>query len=117
MGTERDLIWGSERTMQCADDVLLTCTLETCMLLLTSVTLINSIKNTGDLLLRKTGRRGIGGGRVVSATVGPHFRGATSGASRKLCLFLRQRMIAFSRLTASGSPVIYVFWPLLNFCL
>ena len=44
MGMERDLTLGGEHTMQCADDVLLSCTLETCMVLLTNVTPINSIK-------------------------------------------------------------------------
>ena len=37
MGTERDLTLG--------DNVLLSCTLETCMVLQTNVTPINSIKN------------------------------------------------------------------------
>ena len=36
MGMERDFAWGNGCTMQWADDVLLSCTLETC---------INSIKN------------------------------------------------------------------------
>ena len=43
MGMERDLTLGGEHTMQCADDVLLSCTLETCMVLLINVTPINSV--------------------------------------------------------------------------
>ena len=41
---ERDLTLGGECTRQYADDVLQCCTLETCMVLLTNVTPINSIK-------------------------------------------------------------------------
>ena len=41
---ERDFILGKGHTMQCADDVLLSCTLETCMVLLINVTPINSKK-------------------------------------------------------------------------
>lgn len=37
MGTERNWTLGGERTMQYADDVLLGCTLETCMVFLTNV--------------------------------------------------------------------------------
>ena len=44
-GMERDSTWGKGHTMQRADDVLLSCTLETCMVLQTNVTPINSIKN------------------------------------------------------------------------
>ena len=44
MGVERDFTLGSECRMQYAGDVLLSCTLETCMVLLTIVTPINSIK-------------------------------------------------------------------------
>ena len=44
MGTERDCAWGDGRMMQCADDVLLSCTLETYMVFETNVTPINSIK-------------------------------------------------------------------------
>ena len=39
-----DLTLGGKCTMQHADDVLLSYTLETCMILLTNVTPINSIK-------------------------------------------------------------------------
>lgn len=35
---------GGERTMQCADDVLYSCTLETCMALSTNVSPLHSIK-------------------------------------------------------------------------
>ena len=31
MGTERDFAWGDGHTVLCTDDVLLSCTLETCM--------------------------------------------------------------------------------------
>ena len=41
---EGDLTWGGEHTIQCTDDVLWNCSLETYKLLLTSVTSINSIK-------------------------------------------------------------------------
>ena len=44
MVMDRDLFWGGEHTMQCTDDVLWNCAPETCKLLLTSVTAINSIK-------------------------------------------------------------------------
>ena len=33
MGTERDFVWGNGHMMQCADDVLLSCTLKTCLIL------------------------------------------------------------------------------------
>ena len=45
--TGRDLTLGNESTMQGADDVVLSCTLETCMVLLTNVTPINPIKILG----------------------------------------------------------------------
>ena len=32
MGMERDFAWGDECMMQCADDVLLSCALETCVI-------------------------------------------------------------------------------------
>ena len=44
MGTERDFAWGDGHTMQGADDVLLSCALETCLVLRTDVSPINSIK-------------------------------------------------------------------------
>ena len=44
MGTERDFAWGNGCMTQREDDVLLSGTLETCMVLLTSVTPIHSIK-------------------------------------------------------------------------
>ena len=44
MVMEGDLTWGGEHTAQCADDVLQNCTPETCIILLTNVTTINSIK-------------------------------------------------------------------------
>lgn len=43
MGAERDLTLGVGRAMQCAHDVLLSFTLETSMVLLSTVTPINSI--------------------------------------------------------------------------
>ena len=43
MGMLRDFAWGDGHMMQCADDVFLRCTLETCMVLSTNVTPINSI--------------------------------------------------------------------------
>ena len=39
-----DLIWGGEHTIECTDDVLWNCVLETHIIFLTSVTPINSIK-------------------------------------------------------------------------
>ena len=45
MSTERDFAWGGGHMMQCAGHVLLSCTLETYMLLQTNITPINSIKN------------------------------------------------------------------------
>ena len=42
-GMERDFVWGDGNLLQCADGVLLSCILETCMVLLTNVILINSI--------------------------------------------------------------------------
>ena len=44
MMMEEDLTWGGEHTIQCTDDVLWNRTPETCIILLTSVTPINSIK-------------------------------------------------------------------------
>lgn len=43
MGPERDVIFGGEYPMQYADNILLSCTLETCTDLLTNVIPINSI--------------------------------------------------------------------------
>ena len=45
MVMEGDLTCGGEHTIQYTDDVLQNCTLETCTILLTNVTSINSIKN------------------------------------------------------------------------
>ena len=47
MGMEKDLTLGGEYMMHYTDDVLLSCTLETCMVLLTNVTPINPIKILG----------------------------------------------------------------------
>ena len=44
MVMEGDLTWGGEHTIQYTDDVLQNCTPETCIILLTNVTTINSIK-------------------------------------------------------------------------
>ena len=44
MVMDEDLTWGSEHIIQCTDDVLKNCALETCIILLTSDTPINSIK-------------------------------------------------------------------------
>ena len=44
MGTEKDLILGVEPIMQCVDDVLLSCTFASYMVLLTDVNLVNSVK-------------------------------------------------------------------------
>ena len=33
MGTERDFAWANKHMTQCADDVLLSCTLDICMIL------------------------------------------------------------------------------------
>ena len=45
MGIKRYFAWGNGCTMHCEDGVSLSCTLETCIILQTSVTPINSIKN------------------------------------------------------------------------
>lgn len=44
MMLEGDWTLDGEHTMQCADDVLQNCTLETYTIVLTKITLINSIK-------------------------------------------------------------------------
>ena len=44
MLTEGGLTWGGEHTIQCKDNVLWDCASMTCIILLTSVTPINSIK-------------------------------------------------------------------------
>lgn len=44
MGMERDIAWGDGHRMWYADDVLLSCTLETCIIVGANVTQINSIK-------------------------------------------------------------------------
>ena len=49
---QRDLFGGGEWTIPYAEDVLYSYTLETCMVLLTNVTLINSIKNKSGLELK-----------------------------------------------------------------
>ena len=41
---EGDLTWGGKHTTQCTDDVLRNCARESCIILLTSVTSINSGK-------------------------------------------------------------------------
>ena len=41
---DRDLTWDGKHTIQCTDDVLWNYAPETCIILLTSVTQINSIK-------------------------------------------------------------------------
>ena len=46
MGTERDFAWGAGCTVPCADDVLLSGMLETCMVLQINATPINSIKKS-----------------------------------------------------------------------
>ena len=43
MGIEKDFAWSNGCMMKCADDVLLSCILETCMVLWTNVTPVNSI--------------------------------------------------------------------------
>lgn len=42
--TERDFAWSSKRTKPCAENVLLSGTFETCMVLQVNVSPINSIK-------------------------------------------------------------------------
>ena len=49
MGTEGDFAWGCKCTMRCAHVVLLSCTLETHMVLRTNVHPIHSIKK-GDVV-------------------------------------------------------------------
>ena len=51
MRTERDFAWGLGCTMQCADAVMLSCALETCMFFLINVTSINSILKKSVLSL------------------------------------------------------------------
>ena len=43
-GEDGNLTWGGEYTIQCTDNVLWNCAPETCIILLTSVAPINSIK-------------------------------------------------------------------------
>ena len=43
MVMDRDLTWGGKHTIQYADDVLQNCVVKTYIILLTNVTLINSI--------------------------------------------------------------------------
>ena len=50
MVVERDFTLGGEHKTQCADDVLLGCTRETCMVLLDSVSPINSTKKSKTFL-------------------------------------------------------------------
>ena len=51
MGMERDFVLGYGPTIQCADNVLLNCAPETCIILLTRVTPINSVKRKRKKLL------------------------------------------------------------------
>ena len=44
MVMEKDLNWADEHTIQYTDDILQNCTSKTCIILLTNVTSINSIK-------------------------------------------------------------------------
>ena len=44
MEMERDFAWDDGHTLQCANNVLLSYTLETCMVLLTNLIPTNSIK-------------------------------------------------------------------------
>ena len=50
MMMDGDLTWSGEHTIQCTDDVLWNCVPETCIILLTSVTPINSIKGNNKFL-------------------------------------------------------------------
>ena len=54
MVMDKDLTWGGEHTIQCTDDVLQNCALETCTVLLTSVTSISSIKRKESHILETT---------------------------------------------------------------
>ena len=45
-----DLTWGGEHIVQYTDDVLLNCTPEAFIILLTNVTPINSMKNIGEII-------------------------------------------------------------------
>ena len=45
-GGQKETAWGTGHMTQCANDVLLNCTLETCVVLQTNVTPINSIKSS-----------------------------------------------------------------------
>ena len=47
MGMERDFAVGNGHLTQCADGMLLSCTIETCIILQTNITPINSVKNAG----------------------------------------------------------------------
>ena len=55
---ERDFAMDDGFAMQCEDDVLLSCTLETCMILWTNVTPINSIKKEKETNLAYPGPLG-----------------------------------------------------------
>lgn len=44
MVIDEGLTWGGEHTVECTHDMLRNCTPETCIILLTGVTLVNSIK-------------------------------------------------------------------------
>ena len=46
---EGDLTWGGEHTIQYTDDVLQNCKPDTYIILLTSITLINSMSKTEDI--------------------------------------------------------------------
>ena len=54
---DRDLTWGDEHTIQCTDDVLWNCAPETCIILLNSVTPINSIKRKKIIDSKEKGKR------------------------------------------------------------
>ena len=61
--------------MQCADDVVQNCTLETCMVLLTNVTPINSITNLKSENKKIKRQRFYGcSATTFSGTQSPNFR-------------------------------------------
>lgn len=72
---EGDLTWGSQHTIPCTNDVLYNCALETCIIWLTSLTPISSIKYICIFLNVYHGDRiGSGGARDVNSESFTWFR-------------------------------------------
>ena len=58
IGTEKDFALGNGRLMQCAQDVLLSCTFETCMVFCTNAIPVNSFKESEREREREREREG-----------------------------------------------------------